>query len=74
MKNELKNLQSEFLSYLKDERGFSPNTIKSYENDLKIFVEFCSSFFQQKKIITPVFLVNHSEPKKKKIHEDLTQL
>ena len=50
MKVELKTIQSDFLSYLKNERGFSQNTIKSYENDLKIFVEFCSSFFQQKKI------------------------
>ena len=50
MKHELKNLQSEFLSYLKNERGCSQNTIKSYENDLKIFVEYCSIFFQQKKI------------------------
>ena len=50
MKDELKNLQSEFLFYLKNERGFSPNTIKSYDNDLKIFVEYCFSFFQQQKI------------------------
>ena len=48
MKIEIKNLQSDFLSYLKNERGFSQNTIKSYDNDLKIFVGFCSSFFQQK--------------------------
>ena len=48
MKIELKNLQSDFLSYLKNERGFSQNTIKSYDNDLKIFVGYCSSFFQQK--------------------------
>ena len=50
MKVELKNLQSEFLSYLKNERGFSQNTIKSYDNDLKTFVEYCSSFLQQKNI------------------------
>ena len=49
MKIELKNLQSDFLSYLKNERGFSQNTIKSYDNDLKIFVEYCASFFSQKK-------------------------
>ena len=49
MKVELKNLQSEFLSYLNNERGFSQNTIKSYDNDLKIFVEYCFSLFQQKK-------------------------
>ena len=48
MKVELKNLQREFLSYLKNERGISQNTIKSYDNDLKTFVEYCSSFFQQK--------------------------
>ncbi len=48
MKVELKNLQSEFLSYLKNERGFSHNTIKSYDNDLKVFIEYCSSFFQKK--------------------------
>ena len=50
MKVELKNLQNEFLSYLKNERGFSQNTIKSYDNDLKTFVEYCSSFLQQKSI------------------------
>ena len=49
MKVELKNLQSGFLSHLKNERGFSQNTIKSYDSDLKIFVEYCASFFQQKK-------------------------
>ena len=49
MKDELKNLQVEFLSYLKNERGFSQNTIKSYDNDLKFFVEYCSSSFQYKK-------------------------
>tara|TARA_Y100001970_G_scaffold10702_1_gene12590 strand:+ start:1635 stop:2012 length:378 start_codon:yes stop_codon:yes gene_type:complete len=48
MKIELKNLQSDFLSYLKNERGFSQNTIKSYDNDLKIFVGYCSTFFQKK--------------------------
>ena len=50
MKVELKNLQSDFLSYLKNERGYSQNTIKSYDNDIKIFVEYCFSLFQQKKI------------------------
>jgi len=50
MTHELKNLKREFLSYLKNVRGFSENTIKSYQNDLKIFVKYCSSFFQQKKI------------------------
>ena len=50
MKHKLKTIKSEFLIYLKNERGYSQNTIKSYENDLKIFIEFCSSFFQQKKI------------------------
>ena len=48
MKVELKNLQSSFLSYLKNERLCSENTIKSYDNDLKNFVEYCCSFFQQK--------------------------
>ena len=50
MKVKMEDLQKEFLSYLKNERGFSDHTIKSYDNDLKIFVEYCSSFFQQEKI------------------------
>jgi len=48
MKVELKNLQSSFLSYLKNERLCSENTIKSYDNDLKNFVEYCCSFLQHK--------------------------
>ena len=48
MKVNIKNLQKEFLSYLKNERGFSDYTIKSYDNDLKFFSEYCYSFFQQK--------------------------
>ena len=50
MKHELKYLQNEFLSYLENERGCSKYTIKSYQNDLKIFVEYCSLFFEQKQI------------------------
>jgi len=48
MKHELKNLQSEFLSYLKNERGLSEHTIKSYGNDLNIFAEYCSYIFPNK--------------------------
>ena len=50
MKHELKNLQNEFLSYLKNERRFSQNTIQSYDNDLKNFAIYCSTFFRQKNI------------------------
>ena len=49
MKVKMEDLQKEFLSYLKNERGFSDHTIKSYDNDLKFFSEYCCSFFQQKK-------------------------
>ena len=50
MKVELKKLQSEFSSYLKNERGFSHNTIKSYDNDLKSFVEYCFLILQRKNL------------------------
>ena len=46
MKTELIKLKNDFLSYLKNERGLSENTIKSYNNDLKIFIKYCSSVFQ----------------------------
>ncbi len=39
---ESRDLIKNFLSYLKDERGFSNNTISSYEDDLKQFYEFVS--------------------------------
>ena len=45
MQNKLLSLQSNFLSYLKNERGFSNHTIKSYSNDLNIFIEYCLSTF-----------------------------
>ena len=50
MKVKLKNLQSNFLSYLKNERGYSVHTIKSYDNDLNIFIEYCISISPNKRI------------------------
>ena len=50
MKKELKNFQSEFLLYLKNERGFSEHTIRSYRNDLNIFIKYCSSIYPNKSL------------------------
>jgi len=50
MKDKLKNLRIDFLLYLKNERAYSDHTIKSYENDLNYFIEFCLSFYTKKKI------------------------
>jgi len=45
MKVDLKNLKNEFLSYIKSERGFSEHTLKSYNNDVGLFIEYCSKIF-----------------------------
>ena len=45
MKVDLKNIKTEFLSYLKSERGYSEYTIKSYNNDISIFIDYCSTIF-----------------------------
>ena len=45
MKVDLKKLKIEFLSYLKGERGFSEHTIKSYDNDIGLFIDYCSTSF-----------------------------
>ena len=45
MKVDLKKLKIEFLSYLKRERGFSEHTIKSYSNDISIFIDYCLTLF-----------------------------
>ena len=45
MKVDLKNLKTEFLFYLKSERGFSEHTLKSYNNDIGLFVDYCSAKF-----------------------------
>ena len=50
MKVDLKKLKIEFLSYLKSERGFSEHTIKSYSNDISIFIDFCSTLFPSNNI------------------------
>ena len=45
MKVDLKKIKIEFLSYLKSERGFSEHTIKSYNNDIGVFIDYCSTIF-----------------------------
>ena len=50
MKVDLKKLKIEFLSYLKSERGFSEHTIKSYSNDISIFIDYCSTLFPSNNI------------------------
>jgi len=36
----MKELTDDFLEYLKNNRGYSENTIKSYEDDLNQFLQF----------------------------------
>ena len=50
MKVDLKKLKIEFLSYLKSERGFSEHTLKSYSNDISIFIDYCSTLFPSNNI------------------------
>ena len=45
MKVDLKNIKTEFLSYLKSERGFSGHTLESYSNDIGVFIDYCSTIF-----------------------------
>ena len=45
MKVDLKKLKIEFLSYLKSERGFSEHTLKSYNHDIGLFIDYCSKIF-----------------------------
>ena len=45
MKVDLKNIKTEFLSYLKSERGFSNHTLESYSNDIGVFIDYCSTIF-----------------------------
>ena len=45
MKVDLKNIKTEFLSYLKSERGFSDHTLESYSNDICVFIDYCSTIF-----------------------------
>jgi site-specific recombinase XerD len=45
MKVDLKNIKTEFLSYLKSERGFSAHTLESYSNDIGVFIDYCSTIF-----------------------------
>ena len=45
MKVDLKNIKTEFLSYLKRERGFSGHTLESYSNDIGVFIDYCSTIF-----------------------------
>ena len=45
MKVNLKNIKTEFLSYLKSERGFSGHTLESYSNDIGVFIDYCSTIF-----------------------------
>ena len=45
MKVDLKNIKTQFLSYLKSERGFSGHTLESYSNDIGVFIDYCSTIF-----------------------------
>lgn len=45
MRVDLKKIKFEFLSYLKSERGFSKHTIKSYHNDIGLFIDYCKTVF-----------------------------
>jgi len=45
MKANLKNIKTEFLSYIKSERGFSGHTLESYKNDIGVFIDYCSTIF-----------------------------
>lgn len=40
---DYRNLIRSFTVYLKEQRGFSPNTIRNYKNDLKQFFDFLAS-------------------------------
>ncbi len=53
MSQGLEKCITEFLNYLSGTRRYSPNTVKSYETDLKDFVKFCSKTFdtEEKKLI-----------------------
>ena len=42
MKTDFEKIKKEFLDYLIKEKGFSSFTIKSYENDLNIFFDYCA--------------------------------
>ena len=46
MKVDLKKIKTDFLSYLKSERGFSKYTMESYDNDIGLFIDYCSTIFQ----------------------------
>jgi len=45
MKINHKVIKREFLSYIKNERGYSDHTISSYRIDISIFLKFCSEIF-----------------------------
>ena len=45
MKINHKVIKGEFLSYIKNERGYSDHTISSYRIDISIFLKFCSEIF-----------------------------
>ena len=42
MKVDLKKIKIEFISYLKNERGLSDYTLKSYQNDVGLFIDYCA--------------------------------
>ena len=42
MKTDFDKIKKEFLDYLIKEKGFSSFTIKSYENDLNTFFDYCA--------------------------------
>lgn len=47
MENDIKDLLSEFIIFLKKEKDYSPHTISSYENDLGQFVDFLEEQFPE---------------------------
>jgi integrase/recombinase XerD len=40
--SDMKGFVDDFLNFLSLERGFSPNTVASYKNDLKAYIKFLS--------------------------------
>ena len=42
MKTDFEKIKKEFLDYLIKEKGFSSFTIKSYDNDLNTFFDYCA--------------------------------
>jgi len=50
LKTNIKRIENRFLSFIKDERGFSDHTLKSYKIDISIFLNYCADIFSDKNI------------------------